>query len=252
MDMMKKLFGARPALYNRGTVGTSILNVSDAAQNIDLGVTFDAAYKLDISSSSAADAAAGTGMRKVEIYGLDYAGIPINESVTLNGQTAVQSTKSFWRVILAKIDTAGTGRKNAGDIYIVKTGTGGTYTAGVPGTLTSCIIKILVGLNLGTSGIWTAPLGMIYTIDSLVAQCRVQAGRIQVFHASERTAPIQLPHPEIDIDAGVSGPSPIPTPNTFIINELEDIYFKATMAAASGIVSIDAFLRQISPSSPRY
>jgi len=252
MDMTKKYFGPNPALYNRGTIGTAINNVSDLAQNVDMGVAFDVAYKLDVCSSSAADAAAGTGARTIEIYGLDYAGNLLNETVTMNGQTPVQSSSAFWRVFMAKVSTAGTGRKNAGDIYIYKTGTGGTITAGVPGTLTSALIKILVGLQLGTSGMWTAPRGTVYIIQNICAICRVQAGRIQIWHASERGSSLRLPYPAIDIDAGVSGGLIVPTPYSLVINELDDIYFKATMTAASGIVSVDAFLQMVSPSASRY
>ena len=252
MDMMKKLFGMNPALYNRGTIGTAILNISDTAQNIDMGVTFLAAAKLDITSSSAADAAAGTGARTIEIYGLNFDGIPIVDTVTLNGNTIVQTALTFWRITLAKVITAGTGRKNAGDIYIVKTGTGGTYTAGVPGTLTSCIIKILTGIMLGTSGIWTCPRGMIYSVSSLVVQARAQAGRFLLFHANERIVTVKLPYPAIDMDFAVSGPAPVCPHKSIEITEFDDIYFKATMTAAAGIISADAFLQQISPSTSRY
>jgi len=253
MDLLKKLFGIEPLLCNRGgAIGTTILNVSDLAQNVDMGVTFNIAYKLDVISSSTADAAAGTGARTVEIYGMDFAGNVLTEVVTLNGQTAVTTLNDFWRVFVAKVQTAGTGRKNAGDIYIYKTGTGGTITAGVPGTLTSALIKMLVGFNFASSGMWTCPLGMTYSLETLVAQSRVIAGRIMVFHADERGATKILPHPAVDFDVGVSGAAIIPVHGSLVVNELQDIYFKAQMTAAAGIVSIDAMLKQINPSSARY
>lgn len=252
MDMMRKLYGPNPVLVNRGTIGTAMLNISDTEQAIDLGIIFDTAYKLDVISSNVADAAAGTGLRTLEIYGLDLAGNPLVETVILNGQTAVQTVSLFWRVFLAKIATSGTGRKNAGDIYIYKTGTGGTITAGVPGTLTSCMLKMLAGLSLATSGIWTAPKGTQYLLDQIIVQARVQAGRIQVYHAAERISPSILPYPAIDFDVAVSGACVVPVRNCVLINELEDIYFKATMTAAAGIVSCDAFLTRISPTYSRF
>jgi len=253
MDMAKRLFGYEPALCNRGgAIGTAILNVSDLAQNVDMGVTFNIAYKLDVISSSAADAAAGTGARTIEIYGMDYDGNPLTEIVTMNGQTAVQTANTFWRVFAGKVQTAGTGRKNAGDIYIYKTGTGGTITAGVPGTLTSALLKVLTGFNFATSGMWTCPLGMTYSLENLVAQARVIAGRIMVFHSDERSATPILAYPAISVDVAVSGAAIIPVHGALVVNELQDIYFKAQMTAASGIVAVDACLRQINPSSARY
>lgn len=252
MDIAKKLYGYNPVLFNRGTIGTAILNISDTAQNIDMGVTFDIAYKLDVTSSSTSDAAAGTGARTVEIYGLDFDGNPLSETITMNGNAIVQTANAFWRVFVAKVITAGTGRKNAGDIYIVKTGTGGTYTAGVPGTLTSLIIKILVGLMLGTSGMWTCPRGYTYVMDKIVLCARVQAGRFQLFRAAERAIPATLPYPDIDLDVGVGSGMEFACSAALRINELEDIYFKATMTAAAGIISADGYLRQVNPSRGRY
>ena len=248
MDFYKRFYGATPSLCNRGTIGTAILNISDTAQNIDMGVTFATAAKLDVTSSSVADASAGTGARTVMIYGLDFDGNPLVETLTMNGQTIVQTVESFWRIFGVKIVTAGTGRKNAGDIYIVKTGTGGTYTTGVPGTLTSLILKMLVGLNVATSGMWTCPRGFTYALDHGVVQSRVIAGRFQIWHGNERGAVVDLPTPVTDIDLAVSGPSTISFPPNFVLNELDDIYFKATMTAASGIISADICLRQLSPS----
>ena len=53
---------------------------------------------MTLSSSSANDTAAGTGARTVEVFGLDADYNEINEVVTLNGQTAVNTTKSYFRI----------------------------------------------------------------------------------------------------------------------------------------------------------
>jgi hypothetical protein len=83
-----------------------------------------------IVSSSAADAAAGTGARTVTIYWMNAAGTTIGtETVTLNGTTAVNlvtSTKCFIEKIV--VATVGSGGANAGTITLF-TGTGGTGTA---------------------------------------------------------------------------------------------------------------------------
>jgi len=65
---------------------------------------------LKISSSSANDTSAGTGARTVHIEGLngDYA--VVSETVTLNGQTAVNTVNSYLYVNSFYVITAGSGR----------------------------------------------------------------------------------------------------------------------------------------------
>ena len=111
-----------------------------------------AASVLKISSSSIADDAAGTGARTVQVYGLDENYDEINETVTLDGQTAVNTTNSFLRVYRMVIRSAGTGGKNAGTVYA---GTG-TVTTGVPANK---FAAIAVGENQTTMAIWTVPAG---------------------------------------------------------------------------------------------
>jgi len=248
MDMINRFYGNQPTIMGRGVIGASRLNVSELIQSVDWGVTFNIGYALDIVSSAVADAAAGIGARTVTIYGLALDGTQLIETVTLNGQTPVTSTKAFWRVFGAIVVTAGTGRVNAGDIYIYKTGTGGTITAGVPGTLTSAAIKILVGENFGTSGMWTAPLGTSYTLDQFVPSCRAQAGRIEIVHCPGKNG---LPYTAISYDIGVGSPTWLDYSdgNDYILtlNQLDDIYFRATMAAAAGVVSHVSKLQIVSP-----
>ena len=83
---------------------------------------------LKISSGSANDTAGGTGARTVKIIGLDGDYIKINETVTLNGQTSVNTSKSYLRPYRLIVITAGSGGQNAGIIYA---GTG-NISSGVP------------------------------------------------------------------------------------------------------------------------
>lgn len=107
---------------------------------------------LKISSASANDASAGTGARTITISGLDGSYNEVSESVTLNGQTAVNTTNSFLRVFRMIVDTAGSGGQNAGKIYA---GTG-TVTAGVPANKYGVID---VGDNQTLMCFWTVPAG---------------------------------------------------------------------------------------------
>lgn len=86
---------------------------------------------MKVSSSSANDTAAGTGVRTMLVVGLDSSYNQISETVTLNGQTAVNTTNSYLRILYTEILTVGSGAAQAGTIYV---GTG-TVTAGVPATI---------------------------------------------------------------------------------------------------------------------
>jgi len=73
---------------------------------------------LEALSSSASDASAGVGARKVIVYGLDSLWAFIQDTITLNGVTPVASTLKFRRVYRAKVYTAGTSENNVGTITI--------------------------------------------------------------------------------------------------------------------------------------
>ena len=111
-----------------------------------------AATVLKVSSSSTADTSAGTGARTVLLFGLDGDYNEISETVTLNGQTAVNTTQSFLRIFRMVVKSAGTGGQNAGVIYA---GTG-TVTAGVPANKYA---TIAIGDNQTLMALWTVPAG---------------------------------------------------------------------------------------------
>jgi len=107
---------------------------------------------MTLSSSSTNDAADGTGARTVHILGINGTGGYVEETVTLNGQTAVNTVNSYDAIERMTVMTAGSGVVNAGTIYV---GTG-TVTAGVPAVPYSAIG---VGDNLSLVGHWTCPTG---------------------------------------------------------------------------------------------
>ena len=113
-----------------------------------------AATILKVSSSSTADTSAGTGARTVELFGLDTNYDEINETVTLNGQTAVNTTKEYLRINRMIVRSAGTGGANAGIIYA---GTG-TVTTGVPANVYASINGV-TGANQSLMTLWTVPAG---------------------------------------------------------------------------------------------
>ena len=113
-----------------------------------------AATVLKVSSSSTDDTSAGTGARTVELSGLDADYNEISELVTLNGQTAVNTTQSFLRINRMIVRSAGSGGANAGVIYA---GTG-TVTTGVPANVYASINGV-TGSNQTLMALWTVPAG---------------------------------------------------------------------------------------------
>lgn len=110
------------------------------------------AIQLSVSSDSTSDTALGTGARTVYLEGLDANHNTISEIVTLTGQTAVTTTKSYLHINNCYVLTAGSGNSAAGTIYF---GTG-TVTAGVPATVYDVI---QFDYNSRITGSYTVPAG---------------------------------------------------------------------------------------------
>ncbi len=160
MDLTDRLFGHDVKIHAFGVnSGTSILNLNDFAVNQVLPVFYGAGFKLDITSSdNTKDVAAGTGAKKVKVYGLGVGYVPLIEEIALNGNTAVTTVNTFLRVFAVAVSLVGTDKVQAGDIYIIKTGSS-TWSGGVPSTLTAATVvcKILIANGVGYTGYWTVP-----------------------------------------------------------------------------------------------
>jgi hypothetical protein len=116
--------------------------------------TFPAAASvLKVSSSSANDASpSGTGAQTIQIQGLNAAYEAVSEIVSLNGQTAINTTNSYLRVNKMTVLTAGTGGTSVGNIYA---GTG-DVTAGVPAVVVN---QTGILANETESAFYTVPAG---------------------------------------------------------------------------------------------
>ncbi len=110
------------------------------------------ATAMTLSSTSANDAAAGTGARTVLVLGINGDGGETSEIVTLNGQTAVTTAKTYTDIQSLTVVSAGSSGVNAGTIYIGS----GTVTAGVPATIYGAMT---IGDNQSLSGHIRIPLG---------------------------------------------------------------------------------------------
>lgn len=119
-----------------------------------------AGFTLAISSSAAADAAAGTGMRTVEVDVLDTDYKAYTLTMTLNGQTAVVDTTLVGKVLRVndiRGKSWGTGLANAGAVYAFDSTD--TVTGGVPQTATKIFNRISIGQNVAHSAFYTVPAG---------------------------------------------------------------------------------------------
>lgn len=160
MNFSHNYNGYKIAVKGRMTAGlTTAADVGGCNILLNQGGLLDTPALATLSSSSASDAGAGAGAQQITLYGLGEDKLYQEEVVTLNGQTVVDSAKKWYRVFTSVANRAGTTGYNVGDIYIIKKGTGGTYTAGVPGVVTaaSMLQKMLAGSNQGPSCFYTTP-----------------------------------------------------------------------------------------------
>lgn len=107
---------------------------------------------MTVVSTSASDTAAGTGARTVSIAGLDANYLEINETITMNGTTAVTTTKQYLRIIRMTVATAGSASSNVGAISI-----------------SNATLQGKIDINAGQSSfsIYTVPAGKVAYMHSL-------------------------------------------------------------------------------------
>ena len=121
--------GYNPLIYRQDIIeeapdATARVGLTDGPDVFD-GTS--AAAKVDVVSTSADDASAGTGCQSVGLFGIADGGAYAVEIITMNGTTAVTSTTDWIRVICMRINAAGTGKTVAGAITVHETG-GATET----------------------------------------------------------------------------------------------------------------------------
>jgi len=156
-DIAKGLVPTHDPLLKFGTR----MSVAAATQSVvwegptALYVYMATAQQLKVTSTSAEDSSTGTGIRTLIIYGLDANFAEINETITMNGLTAVTTTKSFLRVYRAFGVTCGTSLTNVGTISIKNNAE----------TVTQVIINPNDSQTLMT--LWTVPAGKVAYLTSM-------------------------------------------------------------------------------------
>ena len=117
------------------------------------------ATAMEIYSASTADRSPSTGARTITVQGIgSSAGSTQSETVTLNGQSAVNLVNPFYRVNRLIVATAGTNGSNVG-IITVRTKTGGT---------THC--NIVAGEGQTLIAHWTVPVNKRARVRKVWAQ----------------------------------------------------------------------------------
>jgi hypothetical protein len=231
------------------TIGSgSLEDLNNYGLAIDPYTVLGAGSALDISSSSTADAAAGTGARTVRIVGLDASGAFQSAVVTLNGQTQFTTSTTWTDVWAADVITTGTGNANAGDIYIIKTGTGGVVTAGVPATVTSGLLKILVGWNTDMNGHYCVPVGSAYKykVVDICASSYTQAAALHVCLQEPFSSTDKSIHLAAVVGLGSAGHAQLNTENCdFVIGAGQAIRIRAVGAAASAVTQANVTLKRV-------
>ena len=140
---------------NNDSVGTTQESIWNEGGLYPWAAVDAAAGQVTISSTSANDTSAGTGARTATIYGLDLSGVDQNETLTLNGQTAVTSVSSYSRIFRIIINTAGTSLANEG---IIRVGTG-AVAGGVPAVVWALVD---IGRNQTLQAVWSVPAGKTF------------------------------------------------------------------------------------------
>lgn len=147
-----------------------------------------AAGPMEVFSANAADTSAGTGARTVLVSGLDANHVEISETATLNGAT-VALVNQYLRINSARVVSAGSGERNAGDISVRDAGAG-TVRAIIPATY-----------SLTRSSAYTVPAGhTLQIVSMLFCFNRVQASsRFGTFVTVSRVNGVQLQSLELTI-----------------------------------------------------
>jgi hypothetical protein len=212
-----------------GDVGTSIETVW--AQGGTYAYPASATV-MKISSSSADDAAAGTGARTISIAGLDANYNEISETVILNGQTEVNTVKSYLRISRMFVVTAGSGATAVGVIYA---GTG-TVTSGVPATVYG---MIAIGANQTQMAFWTVPAGYtLYLMGTFYSSGNSTANAFTNFQLIQRPLGGVFRQQSSTRTAG-SGDFVLDLHTPLVFAEKTDIEVRATASAGASNVSAE-------------
>jgi len=156
LEVMKGNISNHESVLIRGhnnSLSTTRLTITPtlSAGSIDQSGIASVPATVRVASTSTLDTAAGTGLRTMTLIGRSSTGAEQTETITMNGQTSVVSTKTYRAITGWTGLTWGTVYSNAGTIWVGA----GTFTAGVPATK---YFAGDVGVNIGNTAYYVVPL----------------------------------------------------------------------------------------------
>jgi hypothetical protein len=161
-------FGRNPDIQT-GSVPEEIWGVGGAYTGFPQG----AAEAVRVTSTSAADAAAGTGARSVFVEGLDASWNRQSEVIATSGLTPAVSANLYRRVNRAYALGVGSGGVNAGDLTVQHNVT----TANI-------FARILAGFGQSKQAVYTIPAGFTGYLRSLGASILGVTGTARFIEAA--------------------------------------------------------------------
>jgi hypothetical protein len=126
------------------------------------------------STDDTNDNSGGTGALTVRVIGLDASGNAQTETVTMNGQTASNTSNTWSAVFQLLVLTTGSNNANTGVIYC---GTG-TFTAGIPAVR---MLSMSVGFNISLSAYYVVPLGKTLYLRQFIATVGTSNKDVQIY-----------------------------------------------------------------------
>jgi hypothetical protein len=182
-----------------------------------------AAVALEMLSSSANDAAAGTGARTVLVESLDADYAPVSQIVTLDGVNAVALTGTHIAVNQVTVISSGSGASNAGNITLRVAGGGATQG------------YVLAGKSVQRAFKYTVPAGKVFVIDNFYLNA-INAGGLNLIVTLDFNARLSdgtVLVTQTNYFSGQNPPFSITLPTGFAVQEKVTIYGRLTVVSAN-------------------
>jgi len=232
------LHRSSPVCINgRAALSTSFIDVWPQAIVKTLPST---PVKFGFSSSNANDAAAGTGLRTFSVQFLDVNYDIKAETITLNGQTKVETTGSYIRFLGGQALTFGSGGALAGELYGYDTSD--TVTSGVPQTATKIFARLNAGETLFVQAMYTVPRGFSLIIPSVqlsAYNATAASARFRLRWRDNASAPWKM-RGLVTVGALNSPYAVIPFETPLVFDEFSDIGIQAIGSASINTATVVA------------
>lgn len=161
--------GGRPISLRsyKNSIGTGTYYYNEVGTGASLNISLPSlsGVILSIASGSVNDAfPSGTGARIIQVRGLNTDWDEITENILLNGQTKVNSTKTFIRVNEFVVVNVGSTGSNVGRIYI--SDSADTFVSGIPQT--RLYRSMAINGNLSGGSTYSVPRGHTCHITNVI------------------------------------------------------------------------------------